>query len=915
MKKGWKRALIALLCLVMMLALVPGKTQAAVGTGDWSNGWGWWDQKQSTVFGMRRWGCLVVAQAKLLCYAGIVSDSSFNPDIYYNWLVGSDLILSDMGMRRPFSGPTYYAQAYGKTLSYTQESERSDAKIWANINAGKYTILGMTDPYEHWVLVNNEASKELGKIRIFQSWGVDDNDNEYGSNPGTRDWTNTTVEVWTYTLNTTPTPTTFSFDINGLLDGNSSSNISGYGTLDLYFNGGLDQAGVTDYNNPSAAINTAYAIRNVKPASGKVFAGFTSGLPSGTITQNTEIVMEFRSFNAADWVKKHSPAKESTYGGHTYRYFSNKVTWTEAKQICNKLGGHPVTIGSKAENDFVSGLISSSIWLGTTDEKQEGTFMWVDGSAMSYSNWAAGEPNNDTSSAEGCENYVSMYGPDSELIGQWNDVFNYAQYGFICEVDTQTYTVSYDANGGTGAPGQQTKTQGQALTLSSTKPTRADVAAGSYTITLDPNGGKVSRTSLTAARTTSYTFRNWNTSKDGSGTTYASGGTYTVDAPVTLFAQWDSAIVTDSVVLPSAMQDGFVFDGWYTAVSGGNQAGGAGDDYTPAGNGTLYAHWSKDHTHTPGKVVKENEVAPTCTTDGSYDEVTYCTGCGAELNRVHKTIAKLSHTAGQPVKENKVQPSCTADGGFDEVCYCANCHTELSRVHTTVPKLGHNPGQPVKENEVPATTETEGSYDEVTYCTRCGAELSRVHKTTGKLPPAHVTFKTQPKSVTKKSGSKVTFKVKVKEKHVTYQWYGRAPGAQEWTKMPGGTKASFKLVVSKAYDGWQFRCGVTNDGEAFSNTVTLTVNPQPPKFSSQPKDIKAKVGAKVKFRAKASGKNVLYQWYYRTSETGEWILIDGATKDKYEFKATADRFGWQFYCRAWNADGEIYSKVATLRQK
>ena len=35
-----------------------------------------------------------------------------------------------------------------------------------------------------------------------------------------------------------------------------------------------------------------------------------------------------------------------------------------------------------------------------------------------------------------------------------------------------TYTVSYNANGGSGAPSAQTKTYGVNLTLSSTKPTR-----------------------------------------------------------------------------------------------------------------------------------------------------------------------------------------------------------------------------------------------------------------------------------------------------------------------------------------------------------------------------------------------------------------------------------------------------------
>ena len=64
-----------------------------------------------------------------------------------------------------------------------------------------------------------------------------------------------------------------------------------------------------------------------------------------------------------------------------------------------------------------------------------------------------------------------------------------------------TYTISYNANGGTGAPGNQTKTYGVDLTLSSTKPTRANASAGSYTVTYDANGGSVSPASVSAACT------------------------------------------------------------------------------------------------------------------------------------------------------------------------------------------------------------------------------------------------------------------------------------------------------------------------------------------------------------------------------------------------------------------------------
>jgi uncharacterized repeat protein (TIGR02543 family) len=151
-----------------------------------------------------------------------------------------------------------------------------------------------------------------------------------------------------------------------------------------------------------------------------------------------------------------------------------------------------------------------------------------------------------------------------------------------------SYSITYDANGGTGAPAAQTKTHDVALTLSSTKPTRANASAGSYTVTLDPNGGSVSSTSLTAARTTSYSFKNWNTKADGSGTTYASGASYTANAAATLYAQWNSSTTTVAVTLPTPTRTGYTFKGWATSASA---TSGTTGSYTPTGNVTLYAIW------------------------------------------------------------------------------------------------------------------------------------------------------------------------------------------------------------------------------------------------------------------------------------------------------------------------------------
>lgn len=74
----------------------------------------------------------------------------------------------------------------------------------------------------------------------------------------------------------------------------------------------------------------------------------------------------------------------------------------------------------------------------------------------------------------------------------------------------KTHTIRYDANGGSGAPGNQTKTMGVDLWLSSTTPSKPQ-----------------------------YVFKGWNTQANGSGTSYSPGQQFYPDADTTLYAQWE----------------------------------------------------------------------------------------------------------------------------------------------------------------------------------------------------------------------------------------------------------------------------------------------------------------------------------------------------------------------------------------
>ena len=153
------------------------------------------------------------------------------------------------------------------------------------------------------------------------------------------------------------------------------------------------------------------------------------------------------------------------------------------------------------------------------------------------------------------------------------------------------YTITLNHSGGTGtSPIYEKYGVGYSLTnfgttvTSVTKPTKSGV-----TVTFNANSGSVSPTS----RSTSYTFNGYYTATsggtqriDGNGKILASNTTFTSNT--TIYAQW----TCNGVTLPTPTRAGHVFNGWYTAASGGTKIGNAGASYCPTSATTIYAQWT-----------------------------------------------------------------------------------------------------------------------------------------------------------------------------------------------------------------------------------------------------------------------------------------------------------------------------------
>lgn len=154
---------------------------------------------------------------------------------------------------------------------------------------------------------------------------------------------------------------------------------------------------------------------------------------------------------------------------------------------------------------------------------------------------------------------------------------------------TWEHTVSYNANGGTGAPDTQKKIYGSVLTLSSVRPTRDG-----------------------------YVFMGWATSSAGD-VAYMPGSTYGADADVTLYAVWQIAYIKPTITGLTALRcdskGSPKSDGTYIKVTGSWQV----DQTLNSSNKATSVRIDYQETAS-GSPVKASETYPN-TTSGKISQI------------------------------------------------------------------------------------------------------------------------------------------------------------------------------------------------------------------------------------------------------------------------------------------------------
>jgi hypothetical protein len=108
--------------------------------------------------------------------------------------------------------------------------------------------------------------------------------------------------------------------------------------------------------------------------------------------------------------------------GSCFGLITTKMTYAAAKTACANLapGGHIAYVKTAALDALAESFVGTvDTWIGADDITTEGTFLWGDGTAVTFANWHAGEPNSGGLNATYQEDCVIIAG--ARVDKQWDD--------------------------------------------------------------------------------------------------------------------------------------------------------------------------------------------------------------------------------------------------------------------------------------------------------------------------------------------------------------------------------------------------------------------------------------------------------------------------------------------------------------
>uniref|UniRef100_A0A8C2KS67 Si:ch211-133n4.7 n=1 Tax=Cyprinus carpio TaxID=7962 RepID=A0A8C2KS67_CYPCA len=129
----------------------------------------------------------------------------------------------------------------------------------------------------------------------------------------------------------------------------------------------------------------------------------------------------------------------TNFHGKLYFFSSNVLNWSSSRAFCVSKGADLVTITSQTEQDFLASEIEEQHWIGLTDLKTEGHWVWVnnqtltDTGVQSWYKRASGqsEPDNWRGTDPSGEHCAVVRYFEGHV--HWFDVSCKLQKKFICE--------------------------------------------------------------------------------------------------------------------------------------------------------------------------------------------------------------------------------------------------------------------------------------------------------------------------------------------------------------------------------------------------------------------------------------------------------------------------------------------------